>query len=108
APCGLLYYRGETFGSDYLGNLFSAEFNPHRVQRHKLFRQGATFRTEDEDFLTSSNPDFHPTDVIEDADGSLLVVDTGAWFIHGCPLSRVAKPEIKGGVYRIRKTGVPR
>ena len=68
-----------------------------------MFREGATFRTEDSDFLTSTDPDFHPTDVIEDADGSLLVLDTGAWFIHGCPLSQYAKPEIKGGVYRIRR-----
>jgi putative membrane-bound dehydrogenase-like protein len=108
APAGLLLYRGDIFGQKYKGNLFSAQFNPHRVQRHILFRDGATFRTEDEDFLTSSDPDFHPTDVIEDADGSLLVVDTGAWFIHGCPLSRVAKPEIKGAIYRIRKIGALR
>src|SRR5262249_17239387 len=74
------------------------------IQRHILFRDGATFRTQDEDFLTSTDPDFHPTDVMEDADGSLLVVDTGAWFIHGCPISRISKPEIRGGVYRVRKT----
>jgi putative membrane-bound dehydrogenase-like protein len=108
APAGLVRYRGTSFGPQYQGNLFSAQFNPHRVQRHILYRDGATFRTEDQDFLTSTDPDFHPTDVIEDADGSLLVVDTGAWFIHGCPLSRVAKPEIKGAVYRIRKIGAPR
>ena len=107
APAGLLLYRGAGFGPAYEGNLFSAQFNPHRVQRHILYRGGATFRTEDSDFLTSLDPDFHPTDVLEDADGSLLVLDTGAWFIHGCPISRVAKPEIKGGVYRIRKTGAP-
>jgi putative membrane-bound dehydrogenase domain len=107
APSGLLRYRGAAFGPGYDGNLFSAQFNPHRVQRHIVHRQGATFRTDDEDFLTSSDPDFHPTDVMEDADGSLLVVDTGAWFIHGCPISRVAKPEIKGAVYRIRKIGAP-
>jgi putative heme-binding domain-containing protein len=35
-------------------------------------------------------------------------VDTGAWFIHGCPLSRVAKPEIKGSIYRVRRVGAPR
>jgi putative membrane-bound dehydrogenase-like protein len=105
APSGLQRYRGQAFGAEYEGNLFTAQFNPHRVQRHIVSREGATFRTEDQDFLTSSDPDFHPTDVIEDADGSLLVLDTGAWFIHGCPISRVAKPEIKGGVYRIRKTG---
>jgi putative membrane-bound dehydrogenase-like protein len=107
APAGLEQYRGAAFGAQYEGNLFSAQFNPHRVQRHILFREGATFRTEDSDFLTSRDPDFHPTDVIEDADGSMLVLDTGAWFIHGCPISRVAKPEIKGSIYRIRRTGSP-
>jgi putative membrane-bound dehydrogenase-like protein len=105
APSGLARYRGGSFGAPYQGNLFSAQFNPHRVQRHILHREGATFRTEDSDFLTSRDPDFHPTDVIEDADGSLLVLDTGAWFIHGCPISRVAKPEIKGSIYRIRRSG---
>ena len=108
APAGLARYRGAAFGAEYQGNLFSAQFNPHRVQRHVLHREGATFRTEDSDFLTSRDPDFHPTDVIEDADGSLLVLDTGAWFIHGCPISRVAKPEIKGSIYRIRRTGAAR
>ncbi len=107
APSGLALYRSGIFGPEYRGNLFSAQFNPHRVQRHIVYREGATFRTEDQDFLTSSDPDFHPTDVMEDADGSLLVVDTGAWFIRGCPISRVAKPEIKGAVYRIRKIGAP-
>ncbi len=105
APAGLVRYRGASFGPEYQGNLFSAQFNPHRVQRHKLFREGATFRTEDEDFLTSTDPDFHPTDVMEDADGSLLVIDTGAWFIHGCPISRIAKPQFKGAVYRVRRQG---
>jgi putative membrane-bound dehydrogenase-like protein len=105
APSGLVRYRGKEFGVEYEGNLFSAQFNPHRVQRHIVSREGATFRTEDEDFLTSADPDFHPTDVMEDADGSLLVFDTGAWFIRGCPISRVAKPQIKGAIYRIRKAG---
>jgi putative membrane-bound dehydrogenase-like protein len=107
APAGLARYRSASFGPQYQGNFFSAQFNPHRVQRHILYREGSTFRTEDRDFLTSADPDFHPTDVMEDADGSLLVVDTGAWFIHGCPLSRVAKPEIKGSIYRVRRIGAP-
>ena len=107
APSGLMRYRSGAFGNGYHDNFFSAQFNPHRVQRHVVFREGATFRTEDSDFLTSTDADFHPTDVFEDADGSLLVLDTGAWFIHGCPLSQIAKPEVKGGVYRIRKKGAP-
>ena len=107
APSGLHAYRGPMFGAGYAGNLFSAHFNSHRVQRHVLHREGATFRTDDEDFLTSTDPDFHATDVMEDADGSLLVVDTGAWFIHGCPISRTPKPQIRGAIYRVRKQGAP-
>jgi putative membrane-bound dehydrogenase-like protein len=108
APSGLALYRGSSFGAGYEGNLFSAQFNPHRIQRHIVERTGATFRTADEDFLTSDDPDFHPTDVTEDADGSLLVVETGAWYLHSCPVSRIAKPEFKGALYRVRRKGAPR
>ncbi|MEZ4847434.1 MAG: HEAT repeat domain-containing protein [Bacteroidia bacterium] len=76
--------------------------------RHNLIREGASFRTEDEPFFWSDNEDFHPTDVLEDADGSLLVVETGGWFILGCPLSQVSKPQLKGSIYRIRKNGTPK
>ncbi len=48
-------------------------------------------------------PDFHPTDVLQDANGDMLVVVTGGWFIKGCPLSRVAKPDVTGGIYRVKK-----
>jgi putative membrane-bound dehydrogenase-like protein len=107
APSGLEKYRSGLFGEDYKDNLFSAQFNPHRVQRHVLTRKGASFSSADSDFLTSSDPDFHPTDVLEDADGSLLVCDTGAWYVDACPLSRVAKPELRGAIYRIRRNGAP-
>jgi hypothetical protein len=108
APAGLMRYRGSAFGAEFQGNLFSAQFNTGRVMRHVVTADGATYRTEDTPFLTSSHADAHPTDVLEDADGSLLVVDTGGWFIKGCPLSRVAKPDVEGGIYRIRRAGTPR
>jgi putative membrane-bound dehydrogenase-like protein len=107
APAGLARYRGTAFGPEFRGNLFSAQFNPHRVQRHIVVRHGATFTTEDSDFLVSSDPDFHPCDVLEDADGSLLVVDTGGWYVDQCPLSRISKPEFKGGIYRVRPADAP-
>lgn len=107
AHSGLLRYRSRVFGDGYQGNLFTAQFNTGRVMRHVVTPDGATYRTEDEPFMTSTSADAHPTDVLEDADGSLLVVETGGWFIKGCPLSRVAKPEVEGGIYRIRRTGAP-
>jgi putative membrane-bound dehydrogenase-like protein len=103
APSGIGIYRSSSFGEDFKDNYFSAQFNTHQVVRHQLSRKGASFKTEDELFLWSENEDFHPTDVLEDADGSLLVVETGGWFIKGCPLSRVSKPQLNGGIYRIRR-----
>ena len=107
APSGLMRYRSEAFGKEYRDNFFSAQFNTHKVQRHILERDGATFRGRTEEFLVSTNPDFHPTDVLEDADGSLIVVDTGGWFRIGCPTSRIDKPQIKGGIYRVRRKDAP-
>ena len=106
APCGLLRYRGVNFGPEYQGNLFSAQFNPHSVQRHVVTRVGSTFSAVDSDFLTSTDPDFHPADIIEDADGSLIVVDTGGWYLQACPLSRIARYELRGGIYRVRRKDV--
>jgi len=105
APAGLHRYSGLSFGAGFHGNLFSAQFNPHRIQRHVLKRSGATFTSTDSDFLVSSDPDFRPTDVLEAPDGSLIVIDTGGWYIDQCPLSRISRPEYKGGVYRVRKRG---
>jgi putative membrane-bound dehydrogenase-like protein len=104
AACGVVRYRGSAFPENYRGNLFSALFNMHKVMRHVVERDGATFRSRDVDFVTSEDPNFHPTDVEEDADGSLLVVDTGSWFNH-CPTSRVGKATVEGGIYRIRRAG---
>ena len=103
APAGLHRHSGFSFGAPYKANLFTAQFNAHRVQRHIVSRVGATYKTEDSDFFVSSDPDLHPTDVMEDSDGSLIVVDTGAWFIHGCPISRVSKPDVLGALYRVRR-----
>jgi putative membrane-bound dehydrogenase-like protein len=107
SPSGIVRYRGSAFGAAYRDNLFVTQFNTHKVQRLVLERDGAGFKVRGEDFLVSTSPHFHPTDVIEDADGSLLVVDTGGWFTIGCHVSTF-KPEVKGGIYRVRKQGAPR
>ncbi|HEV3029938.1 MAG TPA: HEAT repeat domain-containing protein, partial [Planctomycetota bacterium] len=105
APAGMVIAKSDALG--FKGNLFCTYFNPHKVQRHVLERDGATWKSRNEEFITSKSPDFHPTDVLEDADGSLLVVDTGGWFRIGCPTSQIAKPQVLGGIYRIRKKGAP-
>jgi putative membrane-bound dehydrogenase-like protein len=101
ALSGIVRYRGEIFPARFRDALFTAQFNARRIVTHRLQRHGATFRSIDEDFLTTNDPDFHPSDVLEDADGSLLVVDTGSWYVHHCPTGRIRKAPARGGIYRV-------
>jgi putative membrane-bound dehydrogenase-like protein len=105
-PSGLARYASGAFGAAYRDNLFVAQFNMQKVTRHVLLPSGATFTTKDTDFVTSTDRDFHPTDVLEDADGSLLVLDTGAWYKLCCPTSQLAKPDVLGGIYRVTRRGM--
>ena len=111
AVSGLTRYRSDQFfgpidEENPQHSFFVTQFNTHKLVRTIVSREGASFKAEShEDFMVSDNPDFHPTDVVEDADGSLLVIDTGGWFRIGCPTSQVAKPDIAGAVYRIKKVG---
>lgn len=106
AVSGCMRYRsgGLGFGESYANNWFVTQFNTHKVVRCVLERDGSTFKATEHEFLKAKSDDFHPTDVLEDADGSLLVVDTGGWFRIGCPTSQIAKPNILGGIYRVRRT----
>lgn len=103
APAGLVRLRGAHFGAEYQGNLFTCHFNTHELVRTRLERIGATFRGTTEPFLRSPSSDFHPADVLEDADGSLILIDTGAWLTMGCPTSKDISHGNFGGIYRIRR-----
>ncbi|MEI8380102.1 MAG: PVC-type heme-binding CxxCH protein [Planctomycetota bacterium] len=108
APCGLARYESDAFGEEFLNNVFACQFNMHKVSRHTLKPRGATFESTDSDLVVSDHLDFHPTDVIEDADGSVIVCDTGGWYKLCCPTSQLAKPDVIGAVYRIRRTAAAR
>lgn len=103
APSGLVMPRHHAAGLK--GNLVCTEFNTHRVSRHQLSGFGATHSAAMTTLLESEQSDFHPTDVVEDADGSLLVADTGSWYMICCPTSKIAKPDVLGAIYRLQKKG---
>ncbi len=105
AGSGLERYDSDVFGAEYRDNLFLCQFNLRKVSRHILRPVGSTYQSEDSDFVSSDYVDFHPTDVLVDADGSLLVIDTGGWYKLCCPTSQLWKPDVLGGIYRVRKIG---
>ncbi len=103
ALSGLTRYEGSIFPAEMRGNLFSAQHNARKVGRHVLVPDGSTFRTQDFDFVTSDDPDFHPSDVLETEEGDLLVIDTGSWYVHHCPTGQIRPSLAPGGIYRVRR-----
>jgi putative membrane-bound dehydrogenase-like protein len=105
AVSGLCLLHSGALNPAWKGQIFITHFNTQRLARMELIPDGATYKTREHEFFKLNSPDAHLTDVIEDRDGSLLVLDTGGWFRIGCPSSLTAKPEILGAVYRIKRPG---
>ena len=107
AISGTLRYRSGALNQHWRNNMFATFFNSGKVVRVELERSGATYSAVQREFISSENREFHPTDLVEDADGSLLVVDTGGWFYRGCPTSQFARPDILGAIYRVSRLRMP-
>ncbi len=108
AIAGMTLARSPAWPAELRGSAFAAEFNTRRLLRIPFRREGATWRGAPEVFATvAGDTGVHLTDVIEDADGSLLVVDTGGWLRNGCPSSGATRAEVLGGIYRIRRNDAP-
>lgn len=101
---GFMRARGRGLGNDMHGSYFTAQYAKGKVQRHAIIRQGSTFIAENHEFAIPGKHPFYPTDVLEDADGSLLIVDTGGWYTK-CSKTD-SDEDLTGGIYRIRRTGV--
>jgi putative membrane-bound dehydrogenase-like protein len=110
ALSGVTRYRSRQFGDQFQDNLFVAVYNAHKVQRVVLERHGATYRGRIHDFLSSNRDEVRFADTWEDADGSLMVIDTGDWFREKCPAAQLSEVKIYGAIYRVRRIGaaVPR
>ena len=110
---GHVAVSGCTLWRSYAGpphplQMLVTHFNTGRLSRVELNRSGASYRASENEFLKIQDPDVHLTDVLEDRDGSLLLLNTGGWFRIGCPSSLMAKPDINGAIYRIRPTHAQR
>lgn len=108
AVSGMCRYRSGALDEKWTDGWVVTHFNTGELTLTKLQAQDSTFTGADtRTIFRALKPDTHLTDVLEDRNGDLLVIDTGGWFRIGCPTSQIAKPEIAGTIYRISKSGKP-
>jgi putative membrane-bound dehydrogenase-like protein len=108
AVSGMCRYRSGAVNPGWTDGWITTHFNTGELTLTKLQTEGSTFGGgETSTIFRALKPDTHLTDVLEDRNGDLLVIDTGGWFRIGCPTSQIAKPEIVGTIYRLSKKGEP-
>ncbi|XZE51475.1 DUF7133 domain-containing protein [Planctomycetaceae bacterium SH139] len=111
APSGLTYLESTALTDQLFPPnspvLAAALFNLHQVTFHHLTPAGAGFHSQNLVALASQRVDFHPTDVLEDGQGGLIVLDTGGWYDLCCPSSRVDQKTAAGGIYRLSPLSNP-
>jgi len=104
APSGLMSIRNNLLGLEFNGALVATHFNLQKITAHRLEPFQSGYITKDTDLLKSDRLDFHPTDVLHDVDGSLLVIDTGGWYRLCCPTSHLDQSAAAGGIYRLESS----
>lgn len=108
AVSGMCRYRSGSLRPDWTDGWVVTHFNTGELTLTNLQAEGSTLvGKETRTIFRALKPDTHLTDVLEDRNGDLLVIDTGGWFRIGCPTSQIAKPEIAGTIYRISRKDVP-
>lgn len=106
AISGMCRYRSGALDPEWKDQWLTTHFNTAEVTRTVIRKAGASYEAgETESIFKLNKPDAHITDVLEDRNGDLLVLDTGGWFRIGCPTSQIAKPDIGGGIYRLCRKG---
>ena len=116
---GLMIYRGDAWGEEYVGDVFTADCGSNLVHRKKVRRSGVAFvaeRPADEagiEFLASTDIWFRPVQMANAPDGTLHVIDMYREIIeHPWSLPPTLKKHLdlnagndRGRIYRIVPDG---
>ncbi len=104
---GLCRYRSGKLGADWKDAWLAVETARNRISLTRLAPRGASYRAaEPESVFELHRPGARLTDVIEDRNGDLLVIDAGG---HYDPDGDAAsdRADVPGSIYRIKRAYVP-
>ncbi|QGJ69930.1 putative L-sorbosone dehydrogenase [Planctomycetales bacterium 10988] len=97
SPTGIVAYESDHLPAEYRGELLVASWGEHRIDRYRLERDGAGFRTTTQPMIAGGEH-FRPAGIAIAPDGSLFV---GDWADRSYPLHG------KGRIWHIRAKNPP-
>ncbi len=105
---GLHRYRSGILNQNWTDQWFATHLNGASVTRTRLSRTGSTYDAIDtETIFRLLRAGSHLTDVTEDHNGDLLVIDTGDWFLASSESTDEQVSQNTGTIYRISNPESP-
>ena len=101
APTGLVVYEGSLLPDRYRGQLIHSEAGKRVINTFYLADEGAGYSLHVENTVSSTDPNFRPSDIVVAPDGSLYFCDWYDPVVGGHNMDDVEK----GRIYRLAPRG---
>ncbi len=104
SPTGIAFYEGELL-EGFRQSILHCDAGPRTVRAYSVKAEGAGFKAEAKDFLSSADEWFRPSDVCVAPDGSVLVADWNDAGVGGHQMKDQKLETMTGRIYRIAPKG---
>lgn len=106
SPTGIIAYEGRLFPEAFRGQLIHCDAGPRVVRSYSVKPDGAGYKAEIKDILTTSDTWFRPSDVCAAPDGSIYVADWNDAGVGGHYMADQKAAAMTGRIYRVAPTGI--
>ena len=105
SPTGIAVYEGKLLPEAFRNQMIHCDAGPRVVRAYPVQNDGAGYKAEIKDILTSSNTWFRPSDVCVAPDGSIYVADWNDAGVGGHNMADQKLATMTGRVYRVAQKG---
>jgi putative membrane-bound dehydrogenase-like protein len=105
SPTGILAYEGKLLPEIFRGQVIHCDAGPRVVRCYRTSQDGAGYKAEIVNLLSSSETWFRPSDVCVAPDGSLFVSDWNDAGVGGHNMADRDPEKITGRIYRLAPKG---
>jgi putative membrane-bound dehydrogenase-like protein len=104
SPTGIAFYEGDLL-QGFRNSIIHCDAGPRTVRGYSVKADGAGFKAESKDLLTSPDEWFRPSDVCVAPDGSVFVADWNDAGVGGHQMADQKLETMTGRIYRIAPKG---
>jgi putative membrane-bound dehydrogenase-like protein len=104
SPTGILFYEGDLL-KDFRFNIIHCDAGPRVVRAYSVQPDGAGYKAESRDLLSSKDDWFRPSDACVAPDGSIYVADWNDAGVGGHYMADQKLETMTGRIYRIAPKG---